>query len=62
MRKQRKLLSILLVLLVAFSSVPVPASYRNITNQVTAEAAVKKAKIVNVTTGTLTIQKVSLSS
>lgn len=57
MRKQRKLLSMLLVLLVAFSSVPVPASYRNITNQVTAEAAVKKAKIVNVTTGTLTIQK-----
>ena len=42
MKKQKTLLSILLALLLAFQVVPVPNSYENITNQVTAEAASKK--------------------
>lgn len=55
MKKQRKMLSLLLALLLAFPAMPVPAgySYGNITTQ----AAAKKVKIVNVTTGTLTIKK-----
>lgn len=57
MKKQKTLLSILLALLLAFQVVPVPNSYENITNQVTAEAASKKVKITNVPTGTLTVKK-----
>lgn len=57
MKKQRRLLSMLLVLLIAFPTMPIPAFYGNTINEATAEAAVKKAKITNVATGTLTIEK-----
>ena len=54
-KRQRRMLSLLLALLLAFPAMPVPTgySYGNITTQ----AAAKKVKIVNVTTGTLTIQE-----
>lgn len=53
MKRQKRLLSILLALFIAFPSVPFQAFYW----QVTAEAAAKKVEIVNVTTKTITIQK-----
>uniref|UniRef100_N2AK88 BIG2 domain-containing protein n=1 Tax=Eubacterium plexicaudatum ASF492 TaxID=1235802 RepID=N2AK88_9FIRM len=57
MKKRNRMLSLLLAALLAFPAAPFATAYVNDTAPIAVEAASRKAKITNVTTGTLTLEK-----
>lgn len=57
MKKRNRMLSLLLAALLAFPAAPLTTASVDSTAAVAVEAAVQKAKITNVSTGTLTLEK-----
>ncbi len=57
MKKRNRMLSLLLAALLAFQAAPLTTASVDSTAAVAVEAAVQKAKITNVSTGTLTLEK-----